>query len=293
MSSFPDLFKAAFTHPAIDNHAHPLLRIQSRNDVSFEGIFSEAQGGGLSKDAFHTLPCLRATRQLAKLFGLDGDASWEDIKTHRASMDYMDLCKLCFKDTNIHCILIDDGLSGADLVEGYRWHDQLTPNASKRIVRAEIVAEVTFSFNRRKAMYALNRAQGILKEVFGSHVKTDKLPEAGPLFETFRKNLVETLENDAVNKDVVGFKSIVCYRTGLDIALSNPIEEQEQALLQLFDEYMKTGSIRLKHKPLNDEVVRITLTIAGNHNKPGNENPEIVTGNINILLSSAISYWVR
>lgn len=153
MSSFPDLFKAAFTHPAIDNHAHPLLRIQSRNDVSFEGIFSEAQGGGLSKDAFHTLPCLRATRQLAKLFGLDGDASWEDIKTHRASMDYMDLCKLCFKDTNIHCILIDDGLSGADLVEGYRWHDQLTPNASKRIVRAEIVAEVTYSFNGRKAMY--------------------------------------------------------------------------------------------------------------------------------------------
>jgi hypothetical protein len=116
-----------------------------------------------------------------------------------------------------------------------------------------------------------------LKEVFGSHVKTGKLPEAGPLFEIFRKSLVETLENDAVNRDVVGFKSIVCYRTGLDIALSNSIQEQEQALLQLFDEYTKTGSLRLKHKPLNDEVVRITLTIAGNHNKPGNENHEIVT----------------
>ena len=130
--------------------------------------------------------------------------------------------------------------------------------------------------------------------MFGSHVKTsNKSPEAGPLFEIFRKNLFEFLENDAVNKDVVGFKSIVCYRTGLDIALSNSIEEQEQALLQLFDEYTKTGSLRLQHKPLNDEVVRITLTIAGNYNKPGNENPEVVTDNTNILLSSAISYWVR
>lgn len=130
--------------------------------------------------------------------------------------------------------------------------------------------------------------------MFGSFVKTgNKLPEPGALFEIFRKNLVEILENDAVNKDVVGFKSIVCYRSGLDIALSNSLEEQEQALLQLFDEYTKTGSLRLEHKPLNDEVVRITLTIAGNHNKPGNENPEMVTDNINILLSSSISYWVR
>jgi hypothetical protein len=121
------------------------------------------------------------------------------------------------------------------------------------------------------------------------------VPEAGPLFEIFRKNLVDILENDAVNKDVIGFKSIVCYRTGLDIALSNSIEEQERALLvlQLFEEYMKTGSLRLQHKPLNDEVVRITLTIAGNHNKPGNENLETVTDRINILLSSAVSYWVR
>ena len=33
---------------------------------------------------------------------------------------------------------------------------------------------------------------------------------------------------------------------------------------------METGSPRLKHKPFNDEVVRIALSIAGNHKKPGN-----------------------
>lgn len=103
----------------------------------------------MTRDAIHTLACLRATRQLAKLFGLDEDVSWEDIKAHRASIDYMDLCRLCFKDTNIQCILIDDGLAGADLVEGYKWHDQLTPSASKRIIRVELVAEVTISFKMK------------------------------------------------------------------------------------------------------------------------------------------------
>lgn len=149
---FPELFKAAFTHPAIDNHAHPLLRAESRNALPFEGVISEAEGEGLTSDAIHTLSCIRATRQLAILFGLGKDVLWEDIKAHRASMDYMDLCKLCFKDTNIQCILIDDGLGVADLLKDYRWHDQLTPSSSMRIVRVETIAEVLFSFNRKKAI---------------------------------------------------------------------------------------------------------------------------------------------
>ena len=108
-------------------------------------------------------------------------------------------------------------------------------------------------------------------------MKTNNL-EAGPLLEMFKKNLTECLENGAVDEDVVGFKSIVCYRTGLDVALYNSVTEQEHALFELFDLYAATGSLRLEHKPLNDEVVRIALTIAGNHNKPGSIcNNEIVT----------------
>ena len=125
--------------------------------------------------------------------------------------------------------------------------------------------------------HAVNHEQGILKELFDPHTKTGN-PEAGPLLETFRKSLVESLDNSAADKDVIGFKSIVCYRTGMDVALYNSLTEQGQALLELFDVYVKTGSLRLEHKPLNDEVVRVALTIAGNHKLPGNENlvtPEI------------------
>lgn len=136
--------------------------------------------------------------------------------------------------------------------------------------------------------------QGILKGLFDSHVKTGTNLEAGSLLEMFRKGLVESLENSAADKDIVGFKSIVCYRTGLDIALHNSITEQEQALLELFSMYVETGSLRLKHKPLNDEVVRVALTVAGNHNKPGKVTPEtVIMDDIDIFLSSAVSYWVR
>lgn len=110
--------------------------------------------------------------------------------------------------------------------------------------------------------------------------KSENDLEAGLLFGNFRKSLVESLEKSAADQDVVGFKSIVCYRTGMDVALYNSTTGKEQALLELFDVYMETGSLRLKHKPLNDEVVRIALDIAGNHNKPGNENFVITTDNI-------------
>ena len=138
------MFRTVYTQPAIDNHAHPLLKAELRDQVAFEGLISEAEGDALMVDAINNVACMRATKQLAKLFGLQENASWNEIKKHRANMDYMELCKLCFRDAAIDTILIDDGLGGvAEMAEGYKWHDGLTPGRTRRIVRVEIVAEVS------------------------------------------------------------------------------------------------------------------------------------------------------
>jgi len=50
-----------FGYPAIDNHAHPLLKEEHRQDLPFEGVISEAQSNA-AKDAVHSLPGYRATR---------------------------------------------------------------------------------------------------------------------------------------------------------------------------------------------------------------------------------------
>lgn len=130
------------SHPAIDNHAHALLKIENRDAMPFEGLISEAAGLALTEDAIHTLACYRATAQLADLYGLSKDAGWEDVKRKRKELDYDQLCRLCMEPTRIQCILIDDGLGVRDMVNDYKWHDRYTGSPTKRIVRIEVVAQV-------------------------------------------------------------------------------------------------------------------------------------------------------
>jgi hypothetical protein len=128
-------------YPAIDNHAHPLLTASNRNRLPFEGLTSGAEGPALD-DAVYTLPHSTARRDLARLYGLPLQASWEDIKKHRSALPYDDLCRLCFENAKIQCVLIDDGLPPRGMVEEYRWHDRYTSSPTRRIVRVETVAEV-------------------------------------------------------------------------------------------------------------------------------------------------------
>ncbi|KAH9477060.1 Protein fluG [Psilocybe cubensis] len=258
---YPELYKAAFTQPAIDNHAHPLLRVDARYKVPFEGLVSEADGDALVEDAPNTLACMRATKQLAELYGLDKSLDWEQIKEHRDRLDYSDLCNLCFKNAGIHTILIDDGLGGvAEMAEGYAWHDQFTTAPTKRIVRVEIVAE------------------GILRTLFAAGKESD--------LEGFEKTLQESLKTSAEQQDVVGFKSIVCYRTGMNVSVYGSDSEKREALAQVYATYKESGKIRLQHKPLNDQVVRIALTVAGRYKLPVQFHTGLGDSDITLTLSS-------
>lgn len=143
------LYETTFNHPAIDNHAHPLLSSDRRSSIPLEGAISEAQSDALD-DAIHTLACYRATEQLNQLFAIPHtfldhrtSCSWDDVKRWRDNLDYSDLCKTCFGPTHIQCILIDDGLNGVEeLAEPYQWHDTFTRSETKRILRIEKFAEV-------------------------------------------------------------------------------------------------------------------------------------------------------
>jgi hypothetical protein len=137
-----ELLRATLAYPAIDNHAHPLLSNADSNALPFEGTISDANGEALINDAPNTLACSRAAIQLKKLFGMRDDESWADVKAKRASMDYVKLCRLCFQESNIHCILIDDGLAPKQELESLGWHDQFTKQRIRRIVRVETEAEV-------------------------------------------------------------------------------------------------------------------------------------------------------
>lgn len=141
--SLPELTRTALSFPAIDNHAHPILKEEFKDHFDFEGLISEAAGEALTRDAVHTLACYRATLQLSRLLSVRGEPSWEAVKQARREMDYDTLCRLCMTPTRIQCILIDDGLGGVtQYAENYKWHDRYTGSPTKRIVRVETLAEV-------------------------------------------------------------------------------------------------------------------------------------------------------
>lgn len=131
-----------YGYPTIDNHAHPLCKAEHRSEFPLEGILSEAQGSALTEDSIHTVAFYRGSRQLANLYGLDEDSSWDDIKAARETIAYDRLCDISMQPTRIQCLLLDDGLGGmSELCYPASWHDRFTSSPTKRIVRVEVVAQ--------------------------------------------------------------------------------------------------------------------------------------------------------
>jgi hypothetical protein len=92
-----------------------------------------------------------------------------------------------------------------------------------------------------------------------------------PLLTSFSGTLRERLVESAKDPNVAGFKSVVCYRTGLDVsAVADPAAEAA-ALFSIYHQHPQSGipPLRLADKPLNDLIVRTTLEVAAEHNKPG------------------------
>lgn len=270
-----DLVQVALTFPAIDNHAHPLLKAEHRNAFPFEGLISEATGPALLEDAVHTLACYRATQQLSKLYRLSpGEPSWEAVKHARQTVDYEVLCRACMTPTSIQCILIDDGLGGsADLAEGYKWHDRFTSSPTKRIVRVEVLAEVcgTDASTPRAVLISV---QSVLKKIFDTQLVENDMNFYSAHME-FRSELTRALQESGADPEVAGFKSIACYRTGLDIAVVPDLNDDdhftqvEQCVTMVYLKYEATRALRLADKALNDYIVNLTLQVAGNYGKPG------------------------
>ncbi|KAE8349471.1 hypothetical protein BDV28DRAFT_60719 [Aspergillus coremiiformis] len=232
------------THPLIDNHAHNLLtRDTACNYAKYplEQIISEAQGPAL-RNALSTLPLHRAAIQLAALYRCSSD--WDHVKAARdewVQRDYDGLIRECLRGT--HTLLLDDLLTDQD-VESYEWHDRFTTSQTKRIVRIEILATQTIS--------------SLMRDDSRSHDPAVLQDRWNQFSEGFKQRITGAIADPAV----VGFKSVICYRTGLNV---QPTEDNDDTLLlQSFARTVGQGqgsAYRVEDKRLNDWVVRQTLNL--------------------------------
>lgn len=245
--SIDQLRHVANNYPIIDNHAHNLILPKHSSTIPFETITTEAQGRAL-RDTFKALPHLRAARQLRQLYECGEDADWEDILEQRVEWLRSDperIAHRCFE--GVHALLIDDGLAGPEKVYPYGYHDRYTKAPSKRIVRIETVAE--------------RLMEDIIRDATEDDLgKTKFLPDTWLAFtDDFEREIKDAIKDP----DVAGFKSVICYRTGLDI--EPDYEHAARAVGHPFERYVKScirkREYRVEKKALNDYLVLRTLEI--------------------------------
>lgn len=213
--------------PIIDQHAHNILRPEIAANYPFAAAFTEGYDQEIvNYHAQHTLFYRRSLKDIANLFNCEPEE--REIFAHRESLGLENLTRLCFQAANIQAIYLDDGLQPNHILPG-EWHAQFT--TVQRILRLEVLAE--------------------------------QLITASANFDDFLDNFRR--EIDPPPPGVIGFKTIVCYRTGLNI---QPVDftvasAQFDAIKQQTNQ-----PLRLTNKPLIDFLLQEALLIAAKHHLP-------------------------
>ncbi|KAB5554592.1 hypothetical protein GE09DRAFT_133263 [Coniochaeta sp. 2T2.1] len=223
--------------PIIDNHAHPLLKPESLGKYPLLSITTEASGDAID-DSLTSLAHLRAIRQLSTI--LKCQPTWEavvaaiELKRIEDSDDWVAQCL-----DGIETILVDDGLDNQEEAYSYSEHDDFTRSKCKRIVRIEQVVAAII----KRQLEANVAEEADAQEVYSK------------VFDEFEAAIKQAIEDE----DVVGFKSVICYRTGLDIA---PFVDHNAAI-EAFRGILESDEpfARLQHKPLNDMIVHRTAEL--------------------------------
>ncbi|KAI1270629.1 amidohydrolase-domain-containing protein [Xylariaceae sp. FL1019] len=234
--------------PIVDNHAHPLLRAEWLYNYPLLSIASEAHGDAL-EDSKYSLAHIRATNILAEILGCEPE--WNAVEAAIVGKQITNSeawTRVCLD--GIETILVDDGLDGQQRVEPYSWLDSFTRSKCKRIVRIEALAEYWIvSWLRDLA-----------------DVRTSSLAEH--LLEKIRFGLAKCLEDP----EVVGFKSVICYRGGLDIPSANDISKAaaRDALSKLIDNHRSGANDfienkRLQHPAINHYLIHLIAQMIRDH----------------------------
>ncbi|KAF2166339.1 hypothetical protein M409DRAFT_66787 [Zasmidium cellare ATCC 36951] len=241
--SLDELRKIVRTCPIIDNHAHNLLKPQGLKAEDFLSATSEAEDEAL-EDHVKALPHFRAQRQLRTLYDVPHDADWSAILKRRRELletDPNGLIARCLEGT--HTILVDDGLYGD--FEDYSWHDQFVTTPCKRIVRIEAVAaEILESLHQQGKLPA---GVDIADEEACSLAWLDFIA-------AFEESIAASLEDS----EVVGLKSVICYRSGLDIIVGRDADVSEAGLRSFRRHFLPSyvqDKFRVESKGMCDALV--------------------------------------
>ena len=222
--------------PILDHHAHLFFREEVWRSTPLEAYLSEAfDPVMLERFVPDTVTARRGVRKLATFYGCE--PTRDEVLKARARWNLADLAKKMFAQSNISQVLIDDGV-WPEMMIGLKDFSGMTGVPVRRVLRCE--------FELAK----------LVESASSQH----------DLFDRFERLLRESAPS------LIGLKSIIAYRTGLDIQ-RHSANDLELAFADLKRDLEPAGPAgistpRINNKSLLDVMLWVALRVARDTNLP-------------------------
>jgi predicted TIM-barrel fold metal-dependent hydrolase len=237
----------------VDNHCHGVRRSQAFEDlVSWRRAFTESANPGMPRE--HVASTVFYRRLIRALAGfLDCEPEEEFVLAARVASDGPELVSVLLRAANVEALLLDTG---------YPPPEEVLPEAE--------LGELAGC--RTEPML---RLETLMERLITEHGSLEEAKEA----------LVAAL-GDVRGQGYVALKSIVAYRTGLNIR--EWTGEEAEASFREFRRAAGEGSARLAHKPLLDTLLHTAFAEAARQEVPVQFHVGYGDADINLLLGNPL-----
>ena len=217
----------------VDNHCHPVLLNQHLDTVSFRGYFTEASDSSFAeRHVQNSVYYLWALHQLATFFGCAHTE--EDVLAARNSMGSDALLEHLYRAANIDTLVLDPGYPLSSECYSPERIGQLGHCRTAKMLRLET----------------------LMQQLILDHDDFDAVLEH-----------FSTEVRYAREHGFCALKSIVAYRTGLNIAEWKK-DEAVASFALAREEAMQQGYLRIAHKPLLDYLLHVAFQHAAEQQLP-------------------------
>ena len=239
--------------PLFDHHAHSLRRVQPDTPEAFRAHFTESDASEIVRGHLGwSLFYRRALADLGRYFGCP--PAEDAILTARARRPFGELTRAMFEDAGIGALLVDPGFRAADHYDLAALRGML-PCPAGELLRLEVLAE---------RLIPESDGWPDLRERFAAEVR-------------------------AAAGRVRGLKTIIAYRTGLDVR--NWDAASLAAAFRQTRDAAARGRTRLASKPLLDTLLWTALDIAAEHRLPVQVHTGFGDRDLDLRLANPL--WLR
>ena len=218
--------------PLVDNHCHPVLLNQQMGPLHFRRYFTEGTDSSLpEKHIPNTVYYLWMLRQMATFYGCQNIE--EDILAARNNLDASTLIDRLFRAANIDTLILDPAFPLPEVCYTPERIGQLGHCRTVKMLRLETLMQSLI-------------------------VQYDDLDE---MVKHYSLEL-----SDVRGRGFCALKSIVAYRTGLNIAEWS--KDQTVASFAEARSAISNGQLRIVHKPLIDYLLHIAFRHASEQQLP-------------------------